>query len=308
MPPPLFLEPLEERALLSGASAALTAPARPDAPAGAVGPAAPREDQAPTGHRDADGGTATRVGAAGEYRQATPTDARREDDAEYARGDAEIDVVSRLLVALHGGVVDGGPEEVVTRKGALRDDAAAARLGPSFTTPAAGQPPPPVSAGPPEAVEASAGTGRTDEVEELAGPGPLADTLFLDGWREGLPPPRADLVPAVGGGLTPVPAYLVGPAVPWRASEAVPPREGEPGLTDFIVGHEGRRPRPTDLRTATAAEGARRPGPARLEEDGLPGVVGPRQPLPVVGRRDEGLNEPPSLPAPSAGPDEPGDE
>lgn len=66
-------------------------------------------------------------------------------------------------------------------------------------------------------------------------PGPLADSLFLDGWRDGIPPARPNLVPAGGQDLTVIATYLVG-----SPSQALPPPLSPPvlesGATDFIVG------------------------------------------------------------------------
>ncbi len=71
-------------------------------------------------------------------------------------------------------------------------------------------------------------------------PGPLADSVFLDGWRDGVPPPQADLVPAAGHDLTVMATYLVG-----TAPKSTPANQAlaavDPGPTDFIVGLSASR-------------------------------------------------------------------
>jgi hypothetical protein len=65
-------------------------------------------------------------------------------------------------------------------------------------------------------------------------PGPLTDSIILDGWREAVPAPQADLVRAAGGDLSVLPAFLVANAA--LATSNQPPPAVESGPTDFIVG------------------------------------------------------------------------
>jgi hypothetical protein len=229
---------------------------------------------------------------------AVAEDMQRLEAFTEARKEAESEIIGSVLSALLSAECErgsmAGPSAM--RNEPERDEPGAARFDRVFLPGAA-------AAQTPLTGRLAAETADLFEVldapggqDELAGPGPLADTLFLDGWREGVPPPRADLVPSDGRGLTLVPAYLVGPVAPRRAPEAVPAREAEPGLTDFIVGRQGRPPAPTDHHAARSAP---------FQADDLPGVVGPGLPRFVVGPRAEGLNGPsPALPGPAAEADE----
>jgi hypothetical protein len=370
MPRPLFLEPLEERSLLNGASAippgllrletALAAVERAisalsedqvsyDLPPGkglskkADLGASPHAERASTEHGEGvgsdarpqshttaalpetaqgDGGTgplasdpaggdsgAVASPQVADYpQQAVLGDAQHTEALTEYRRENEVAAASALLGALLSRLGERGSEEGPPNMRTVpeRDEAGATtRLDHVFVAVATGAQPGLLVSPWAEAVDPFGAAEAPHGLAETAGPGPLSDTLFLDGWREGLPPPRADLVPAARGGLTIVPAYLVGPVAPQRADEPVPARETGPGLTDLIVGLQEQRPDQADHRTAHAADRAERSVPVPLKADSLPGVVAPDLPWFVVGRRDVGLKETlPVLPEPSADPGE----
>jgi hypothetical protein len=90
------------------------------------------------------------------------------------------------------------------------------------------------------------GDGTADVVFQ----GPLADSVFLDGWQSGLPAPQADLVPAANKDLTIIAAYLVGfPSAP-PPTAIGPASAAETGPTDFIVGLQSQTSKPSPARTA----------------------------------------------------------
>jgi hypothetical protein len=95
----------------------------------------------------------------------------------------------------------------------------------------------------------------SEQTVDLAAAGSFADIVFLDAWQDGLPAPQPELAPAVDKNLTIIPAYLVGapPAMP--AKETTPNTETETGPTDFIVGFQDRQPTPSPPRAAETGQG-----------------------------------------------------
>jgi hypothetical protein len=75
-------------------------------------------------------------------------------------------------------------------------------------------------------------------------PGPLADSIFLDGWRDSIPLSKAELVPATGHDLTVMATYLVG-SVPTTSPAQPDAAPLDPASTDFIVGYSPARPEQT---------------------------------------------------------------
>jgi hypothetical protein len=74
------------------------------------------------------------------------------------------------------------------------------------------------------------------DLESAFLPGPLGDSIFIDGWRDSIPLPRAELVPATGHDLTVMATYLVG-SVPTTSPDQLVPAPLDPGPTNFIVGY-----------------------------------------------------------------------
>jgi hypothetical protein len=141
-------------------------------------------------------------------------------------------------------------------------------------------------------------------IETALLPGPLTDTLILDAWREGVPPPRADLVPAAGDDLTVVATYLVGTA-PKSSPASLALGAIDPGPTDFIVGLSAP---PSDqiMGPAAAAQGVQ--GNPEHVAKCKPELVRStttqnRDAVPPLGEQPRSIlspTEPQAVPAPSA--------
>jgi hypothetical protein len=88
------------------------------------------------------------------------------------------------------------------------------------------------------------GPSPADGTKEMARAAQLGDTVLLDGWTEGVPPPQADLVPVLDRELAAVAAYLVGSPAPRGPADAGTASTPEAGLTDFVVGRQDVPPDP----------------------------------------------------------------